>query len=134
MKAISAWLDRHQRIGLILLRVGIGAMFIAHGWPKLFGGPAMWANVGGSMKYLGITFAPTFWGLMAALAETGGGVLLVVGFFVRPASAMMLFTMIVATVSHLAKGDPFSKWSHPVESGVVFLALLFLGAGGGKRG
>ena len=36
-------------LGLLLLRVGIGIMFTIHGYPKLIGGPEMWAKVGGTM-------------------------------------------------------------------------------------
>ena len=72
-------LDKHRDIGLLLLRVGIGIMFMFHGYPKLAGGSEGWTKLGGALSALGVNFAPTFMGLMAALSEFGGGLLLVLG-------------------------------------------------------
>jgi putative oxidoreductase len=113
-------------LGALILRVGIGVMFVFHGAPKLFGGPERWADVGAAMGALGLAFAPAFFGLMAALSELVGGLLLVSGRFVRPACAFMAFTMLVALASHLHDGDPFVAWSHAAEDGIAFVALFFL--------
>jgi putative oxidoreductase len=98
-------LHKHVDTGLLVLRVGIGIMFLLHGAPKLFGGPSKWTGVGGAMGNLGITFMPAFWGFMAGLAEFGGGLLLILGLFVRPAAAFLIFTMFVAAMNHIAGGD-----------------------------
>lgn len=122
--------QRSINIGLLVIRLGIGAMFIlAHGLPKLLGGPARWKAVGGAMSTLGISFAPTLWGFAAAMAEFGGGVLLIFGLFTRFASTAMAFTMLVATLQHLAGGETLLQSSHPIEVGVTLLGLAFLGAG-----
>ena len=121
--------DNRSDIGLLILRVGIGAMFMTHGGPKVLGGPEMWGKVGMAMGNLGIHFAPTFWGLMAALSEFGGGLCLVLGLAVRPACATMVFTMIVAATMHLTKGDGLGIASHAIESGILFISLIFIGAG-----
>jgi len=76
--AILASLGKYRNTGLFLMRLGLGVMFMFHGYPKLLGGPEMWANVGGSMKYLGITFVPAAWGLAAAVTETFGGFLILI--------------------------------------------------------
>ena len=47
MTKLERNLSRHRDLGLLILRVGIGAMFMFHGWPKISGGPAFWAQVGG---------------------------------------------------------------------------------------
>ena len=122
-------LDRYRNVGLLLLRVGIGVMFILHGYPKVAGGPDTWANVGGALGALGIDFAPTFMGLMAALSEFGGGILLVLGLLTRPACFFLLGTMIVATVMHVTSGDPFQKYSHALEAAILFFSLLLIGPG-----
>lgn len=130
MKALLDHFDRYRDHGLLLLRVGLGLMMIlAHGAPKLFGGPEVWAKVGGAMSVFGIGFAPTFWGLMAALAEFVGGLLVIVGLAVRPASLAITFTMVVATAMHLANGDGLRGSSHPIEVGIAFLALVLVGGG-----
>lgn len=116
-------------IGLLVARVGLGAMFVGHGWPKIVGGPEKWAKLGGAMKHVGIEFAPTFWGFMAAFSEFGGGILLALGLLFRPAAALMAFTMAIATYMHHAKGDGFGGWSHAAEAGIVFVALLLTGPG-----
>ncbi len=117
------------QIGWALLRVGYGIFFLAHGIPKLFGGMETWTPLGQAMGALGITFAPAFWGFCAAVAEAGGGLLLILGLFVRPAAAMMLATMLVAAWMHIAKGEGFRGYSHAAEAAVVFLALLIGGPG-----
>lgn len=116
--------------GLLVLRVGIGIMFIGHGLPKLLGGAATWAKVGSAMQVVGIGFFPEFWGLMAALAEAGGGLLLALGLLTRPATAMLAFTMFIASLMHLSKGDGFfAGSSHAIESLILFVAIFLMGPG-----
>lgn len=116
--------------GLLVVRVGIGLMFLlVHGGPKLLGGPGVWAQVGAAMQHVGIGFAPTFWGFLAALAEGVGGLCLILGLFTRPAAASMAMTMAVAATMHLAQGDGLGVASHAVEAGIVFLGLAITGPG-----
>ena len=124
-------MDRRQvvDIGLLVMRVGLGAMMIGHGWGKLTGGPETWVKLGGAMDTFGITFAPTFWGFCAAAAEVFGGLALIVGLGTRFAAAALAFTMFVAFAKHFAAGDGFRGWSHAAEDGIAFLALIFMGGG-----
>lgn len=122
-------LDKHRDVGLLIVRVGLGCMFVVHGWPKLTGGPETWTKLGGAMETFGVTFAPMAWGLAAALSEAVGGALLALGLATRPAAAAMAFTMLVAVANHVADGGAFRSWSHAAEVGVVFLALILLGPG-----
>lgn len=116
-------------LGLLLMRIGIGIMFILHGFPKLAGGPESWAGLGSAMANWGISFAPAFWGFMGGLAEFGGGILIALGIFFRPACILLFITMLVATTSHLKQGDSFSTYSHAVELAIVFFSLFFTGPG-----
>ncbi|KLT64693.1 DoxX family protein [Pedobacter sp. BMA] len=127
--AILDTLGKYRNTGLLLLRLGIGVMFIIHGFPKLAGGPHGWTGLGGSMKVVGINFLPVFWGFMAAATETFGGFLLIVGLFFRPACILLVFTMIVAALVHFGKGDGLQGASHAIESGILFLSLIFIGPG-----
>ncbi len=122
-------LDKFRDLGLLVLRVGIGVMFICHGFPKLTAGPEVWTNLGGALSAVGISFAPTFMGFMAAISEFGGGMLLVLGLFTRPACFFLLSTMAVATMMHLKGGDSFVTYSHALESAILFFSLLFIGPG-----
>lgn len=121
--------DQLTDAALALLRVGLGAAFIAHGLPKLAGGPPLWTQLGGAMQHLGIAFAPAAWGLAAALAESVGGLALALGLGTRLAATALLATMAVATVLHLAQNEGFAGASHALEDGIAFLAILVAGAG-----
>ena len=127
--AILDNLGKYRNTGLLLLRIGLGTMFIIHGFPKLAGGPNGWTGLGGSMKVIGIDFLPIFWGFMAAATETFGGFLLIVGLFFRPALILLIFTMIIAALVHLGKGDGLGGASHAIELGIVFFGLIFIGPG-----
>jgi len=116
-------------LGLLILRVGIGAMFIVHGYPKITGGPEKWTQLGSVMGMFGLKMFPQFWGFLASLAEFGGGFCLILGVIFRPACFLMLGAMAVATSMHLGQGDGLSVASHAIEAGIVFLSLLVIGPG-----
>ncbi|MGV3546645.1 MAG: DoxX family protein [Pedobacter sp.] len=127
--AIFDTLGKYRNTGLLILRVGLGAMMMVHGLPKIMGGPEMWTGLGGSMKVIGINFLPTFWGLMAALAEGIGGFLLLLGLFFRPVNMLLAFTMLIAALVHFGKGEGIMGASHAIEVGIVFFSLIFIGPG-----
>ena len=116
-------------LGLLALRIGIGISFFFHGLPKMMGGVETWTGIGSTMGMLGIGFAPAFWGFMAALAETDGGILFAAGLLFRPAALMLTFTMAVALTMHLSNGDPFLQYSHALESLILFIATFISGPG-----
>jgi putative oxidoreductase len=117
--------------GLLVLRVGIGLMFVlVHGLPKIIGGASMWAGLGGAFnRLLGVAFIPAFWGFLAALSEFGGGMCLVAGVLFRPACGFMLFTLVIAIASIIRGGYGLDSASQPVELGLVLLSLIFTGPG-----
>lgn len=127
--AIFDTLGKNRNTGLLILRIGLGAMMMVHGLPKIMGGPDKWAALGGSMKVIGINFLPTFWGLMAALAEGMGGFLLLLGLFFRPVNMLLAFTMLIAALVHFGKGEGIMGASHAIEVGIVFFSLIFIGPG-----
>lgn len=121
-------LDRFRDFGLLILRLGLGfSFFWAHGWGKIFGGPEGWAELGGTVSLIGIDFLPTFWGFMAAFAEFGGGILLMLGLLFRPALFLLISTMAMAATMHIITGN--GSPLHAIELGIVFLALFFTGPG-----
>lgn len=124
-----SYLGRYRDFGLLVLRLGVGVMFLFHGWPKLMGGPVKWEALGTAMGYLGIHVIPVFWGLTAALSEFFGGVCLILGVVFRPACLLLLGTMAVAATMHLQRGDGLQVASHAIELGFVFFGLLFVGPG-----
>ena len=116
-------------LGLLILRIGIGIIFIFHGLPKLLGGVETWTQIGSTMSLIGINFAPTFWGFMAATAEAVGGLFIIIGLLHRPVALMLVFTMIVAVFMHVSAGDPFGVYSNALKGLIVFVALLITGPG-----
>jgi len=126
------WRDPEKRrdLGLLVVRIGLGLTFLfIHGGPKLLGGPERWARVGGAMQVFGIDFAPTFWGLVAALSEAvGGGLLLLLGLFFPWALIFPTLTLLVAALGHLTGLIPGGPW-YPLELAIVFIALMLTGPG-----
>ncbi len=119
--------SKFNDLGLLILRVGVGASFVVfHGYKKIMGGPDKWERLGREMTNLGVDFAPVFWGFMAAFAEFAGAAFLILGLFTRPSALLLAFTMLVATLKHI---NAHEGYSYSLELGVVFLALLITGAG-----
>lgn len=124
-----SFLSKYSDSALLVGRVGLGIMYLLHGWPKLAGGAPMWTRLGHSMASIGITFFPQVWGLLASLSEFFGGVLLILGFLFRPACFFLGFTMFVAVMSVLHAGRHFSEYAWPLEMLFVFIILAFVGPG-----
>ena len=117
-------------IALLILRVGMGIMFIQHGYPKMMGGVEKWTGLGQyAMGSIGIDFLPAFWGFMAAFSEFVGGIMVVLGLYIRYFTFLLFITMAIAATTHLLAGDGIMGASHAIESAVVFLCLFFSGAG-----
>ncbi|MGK0182265.1 MAG: putative oxidoreductase [Halioglobus sp.] len=116
--------------GLLLMRLGLGILFICHGFPKVMGGTELWGKLGMAMGNFGITSVPVLWGFMAALSEFGGGLSLLLGLFTRLGSFLLASTMCVATFHHYFKGDDFLHvTSRPLELMFVFLGIMLIGGG-----
>ncbi len=115
--------------GLLILRLGIGVIFIFHGLPKLMGGAETWTEIGSTMSIVGITFYPVFWGFMAAASEVIGGIFIIVGLLHRPVALMLVVTMVMALLVHVTAGDPFGIYSNALKALVVFIALVITGPG-----
>lgn len=122
-------LDEYRDAGLLIIRLGIGLSFaFVHGLGKITGGPERWEQIGGAAANVGLDFLPVLWGFLAAFAEFGGGLLLVLGLLFRPAVVLLFGTMVVAAVSHAQGAIPGSPW-HAAELAVLFLGLILVGPG-----
>lgn len=122
--------SRFRDVGLLIMRLGLGAMLVGHGLPKMVGGPLRWAELGDAVRLLGIQFGPaTLWGFLAALSELAGGVLVATGVLFRLACLCTFGTMCVATIWHVSHGDDLVTISHSAELAVVFFSLILIGAG-----
>lgn len=128
---------KYQDFGLLAIRVGLGLAFMMHGWPKMIGGPTAWAKLGDRFAVatgLGawpesVGFMAEVMGFMGAFSELVGGALLLLGLWMRPATALLFATMVVATLHHIGMGDGFGGYSHAMEAAIVFFGLFFVGPG-----
>ena len=120
-------------VGLLVLRVVLGLLFVAHGSQKLLG----WFG-GGGMK--GTTamvtrmgFRPVwFWAWMAALSEFGGGMLLTLGLLSPLGSLGIISAMLIAIFKvHWSKGLWNTKGGieFPLMNLTAALALGLTGPG-----
>ena len=117
------------QLGLAIIRVGVGILFIGHGSLKIYRGVGELTWTGEQMANLGIRFAPLFWGICAMLSEFLGGISLTLGLATRLTTPFMSFTMLVAIIYHLKKGDPYGYYSFPMSQLAVFVGIFFAGSG-----
>lgn len=105
-------------IGLAVLRVVTGLIFLMHGYPKLFGGIEGTAEFFGS---IGIPLATVAaWGI--ALLETFGGLALILGLFVTPVAILFAIHMLTGIfLVHLPNGFYVIG---PGQGGLEFNLLL----------
>lgn len=118
--------------GLLFLRVALGALMMAHGIPKFLGGANLLRGIGQAMEVLGISSFPLFWGFMAALTETLGGFLMIIGYKFRITMAFLTFVMFVAFLKlayPFFSGTHILAHTHPLELGIVYFSLIFIGPG-----
>ena len=127
--ALFSNLGNYKNFGLLIIRIGLGIMFIYHGYPKLLGGEKTWEQLGSSTKYVSIHFLPVMWGLLCAVVETFGGVLLILGFAFRPVCLLLLINLLVAAAAQFGRGGGLGDASQAIEDAVVFAGLFFIGPG-----
>lgn len=114
-------------LGLLFIRMGIGLIFVIHGFMKLAGGPQKWIWLGSQLVPFGIAFLPVIWGFIAANAEFIGGLCLIFGLGTRIATLFIACTMIVALMYHLNNGDSWTIYSYALSMLVVMIGLFLSG-------
>jgi len=87
-------LSRYSEWSALFLRLAVGAIFIAHGRQKLFGGLT---GFGQYLESLGVPL-PSASALVVALVEFLGGIALLLGLFTRWAALLLAINMLVAIV------------------------------------
>jgi putative oxidoreductase len=105
-------------------------MLIAfHGWPDLMGGPEVWQKIGEPVQRFGWGEYVQWVGLGLASLQFVGGVFLVLGLYTRTISVCLTLVMATAAVFRFLNGESFNAMLYPIEMGIVFLSLAFIGAG-----
>lgn len=81
------WCNKHT--GLLVLRVVLGVFFFAHGTLK-------WQDMEQTVAFFGSLGFPSFLAYLVAIAETGGGVALVLGVFTCFSGSILAVIQLVA--------------------------------------
>ncbi len=111
-------------ISLLILRLGIGALMLTHGWPKLLrlfeGGEISFPDPLGIGSFMSL--------IMATLTEVAASVLVILGLATRLATASLAFTMIIA-VFVVHADDPFQQKELGLIYLLVYIVLMITGSG-----
>lgn len=113
-----------QSLGLLVLRVGVGAMMAAgHGWGKLL---TFGSRSGSFPDPLGVGSEASL--ALVVFAELLCSIFLVLGLATRLAALPPLFTMLTAAF-FIHADDPWAKKEMALLYAVPFLTLLLAGGG-----
>ncbi|NBI27495.1 DoxX family protein [Chengkuizengella marina] len=120
-------------IGLLIIRLVVGLLFIGHGSQKLFGffGGAGLQGTGGFFESIGLS-PGTLMAFIAGAGELVGGILLVLGFITPLASAMILVIMLGAIVKVHAPGGLWATQGgieYPLVLLATVIGIAFIGSG-----
>lgn len=118
-------------IGLLIIRIAVGALFVVHGTQKLFGwfdGYGLTGTAGfmGQLRYR----QPRLAALAAGVFETGAGLFLALGFLTPLAAAAIVGVMINAIVSATYRRGLIGGYELDLVYASIAAALGFTGAGG----
>jgi putative oxidoreductase len=114
---------------ILLLRVSLGVMFLAHGLLMKI----MTFGLPGTMGYFASIGYPPVLGAIVAIAETAAGIALILGLWTRLVSLLTVPLLLGAAVQHMGNGWVFSAqgggWEYPVFWAVTMVVQAGLGAG-----
>jgi len=121
------FLNSLQPVGLLVLRIALGIIFLSHGYPKL-------AHLRGGAQMQGFFVEhglPGYFLYIAGVIETFGGGLLLLGLFTRTAGLLLALEMCVAIWKvHSAHGYlAVNDYQFPLSLATACLALATVGAG-----
>lgn len=120
-----SFLNRLQPLALLILRLALGAIMIAHGWQKIAG------HMHGLMGVLAHLHIPVWMAYLVVAAEFGGGILVVLGLLTRVAALAILIDMLVAIFKvHIGHGLTGQMgFEFPLTCAAITFSLIFFGAG-----
>ncbi len=125
MESMITLLSGFSDYYLVIARLVIGAVFLAHGWPKLRNLPMTWQN----FSMMG--FKPgMFWGTIVALIEVFGGLAIILGLGVQPAAFLLAINMIVAALWKKSRGQKLVG-GFELDLALFSALLILAGVGAG---
>ncbi len=114
--------------GATLLRVSLGAMWIAHALLKL-----LVFTLPGTARFFGSVGFPGFLAYPVFAAELLGGLMLVLGLYARQAALALVPVMLAAMSVHLGNGwvftSPGGGWEYPLFLAVASVVQWLVGDG-----
>lgn len=120
--------SRSTHLGITLLRVSFGVMWIAHALLKL-----LVFTLPGTAQFFESVGFPGFLAYPVFAVELLGGLALVLGIYARQVSLALAPVMAVAASIHFGNGwvhtSPNGGWEYPAFLTVASLALWLLGGG-----
>jgi putative oxidoreductase len=121
-------LKRNVDVGLLLVRLALGLVFVMHGWQKLTG--MGFDGFAGMLASLGVPF-PAVNSAIVITLEFAGGLAMLAGIFARPLGVLLAFNMAVAAATvHLKNGFFLpAGYEFTLTLGLVSLAIAAAGAG-----
>jgi len=110
------------------MRLALGVIMVVYGYHHVFGGLR---HYGHSLADIGV---PLWLGYLSALTELIGGILLLAGFFTRPAAFAICINLSVAIwrvhLQNRSMGSPdHPGYEFPLAAASLAFALIFFGAG-----
>jgi putative oxidoreductase len=120
------YLDRLQPLALLVMRLAVGAIMVAHGYQKVFGGLHHHVQF---VESLGL---PGWSAYLSAFAEFFGGLLVLVGLFTRAAAFAICCDLCVAIAKvHLHHGlmSANGGFEFPLALAALAFGLIFYGGG-----
>ena len=120
-------------IGLLIIRLGMGFLFIIHGYPKMTGRWVVGTKGSResfieSIRGLGLPFAHQLAVVLGAVMFFGG-ILLSVGLWTRGVALILSVIMVVAFGRNYFRKGFLGSGDFPFSVLVALLGLVFLGSG-----
>jgi putative oxidoreductase len=119
------FLEKLKPLGLLVLRVALGASFIFHGYPKL-------SDPAHALKAFQGYGLPSYFAYVSGILAVFGGGLLIAGLFTRGAALLLAIEVglvLSRTVIPPVGIYAFGRYEMPMLLGAMALALVTTGAG-----
>jgi putative oxidoreductase len=120
--------DPRIAAGALILRVGLGAMFIAHALLKYYV-----FTLPGTVQFFGSLGLPAALAYVTFYAEIVGGVMLVLGLYTRVVALALVPILLGATWAHAGNGWVFSGanggWEYPAFLTLAAIVQALIGDG-----
>jgi putative oxidoreductase len=116
-------LDRVQPLGLLVLRLVLGIILIAHGKGKILGGIARHMATVANLGF------PAWVGYLSAGTEFFGGILLILGLLTRWVSVAVAIEMLVIVFKVDWKEGLLGGFEFPLALSAMAFSLIWFGGG-----